>query len=73
MKDFDFVEMAEQWGSAIVARSEVPRFTGGTMSSGYIANLDCQGLGPPRVRIGRKVAYPTLGFCEWLKQRASVD
>jgi len=66
-----FEEMADKWPSAVVARVEVERFTGGLMSCKYIANLDSQGAGPERITCGRKVAYPIESLIRWLRDRSS--
>jgi len=66
-----FEKLGEKWGSAIVSRDKVPEFTGGAISSGRMANLDCLGEGPKdRVRIGRKVCYPVAPLVEWLIERS---
>lgn len=65
-----FDEMGKQWLSAIVARTEVERFSGGLLSSKYMANLDSLGRGPARVVIGRKVCYPVRELVAWLRERA---
>ena len=66
-----FQSMAAKWPSAFVARHEIDRFTGGIISSKYIANLDSQGKGPAgRVRVGRKVAYPVAEVVRWLEERS---
>ncbi len=71
MPKIDLSSLAEKWPSAYVSRSEVPRFSGGIMSDRYLANLDCQGMGPPgRVKIGKKVAYPVDSLIAWLEKRA---
>jgi hypothetical protein len=71
-KNFIFQAMAEKWSSVWVARNEVYKFTGGAMSAGYIANLDCRGLGPKgRIRIGRKVCYPVDQLLDWLEKRTT--
>lgn len=65
--------MAAKWRSSLVARSEVPAFTGGLMSEKYIANLDSAGLGPAnRIRVGKKVAYPVIDLIAWLESRSSA-
>jgi len=68
-----FQEMADRWPSAIVARTEIKTFTGGLISSKYMANLDCLGKHcPPRVRIGmRKIAYPVGPLVVWLRKRST--
>lgn len=68
-----FQELAAKWPSAIVARTEIARFTGGAMSERYLANLDSAGKGPSgRVRIGRKIAYPVGELVKWLEGRSSI-
>lgn len=65
-----FREMADRWPSTVVARREVPRFTGGSMSAGHLANEDSRGTGPRnRFRIGKVVAYPVVDLVEWLEQK----
>ncbi len=69
----NFLAMAEKWPSAIVARCEVGKFSGGIVNPRTLANWDSLGTGPPgRFRIGRKIAYPVLPFIEWLAKRAEV-
>lgn len=72
MAGFDFEELANKWESAVVARSEIGRFTGGAMTPGYLANLDSAKIGPPRLRIGRKVVYPVRSLVEWMESRAEA-
>jgi hypothetical protein len=67
-----FDEMAERWPSAVVARTEIGKFTGGMLSAKYMANLDSLGIGPGRVTIGRRVGYPTRQCSEWLRRRSSI-
>ena len=66
-----FQKMAKKWPSAMVARTEVGRFTGGMLSSKYMANLDSSGEGPIRVRSGRKVGYPVDDLVAWMRERSS--
>ena len=42
------------------------------MEAYMIANLDSEGKGPKRMRIGRKVAYLTEDLLEWLAARTTV-
>ena len=68
----DLKRLADKWPSTFVSRSEIGRMTGGILSSSYLANLDCQGLGPPgRIKIGRKVAYPVAELVHWLETRST--
>jgi hypothetical protein len=54
----------------IIARDHVVKLLGGIISSKYLANLDSLGTGPPRMRIGRKIAYRTEDLLEWLESRS---
>lgn len=66
-------EMAERWGQPHVPRKRIPDFTAGTFSVGYLANLDCLGLGPEGLfYLGRHACYPTQSLVRWLKDRARV-
>ena len=66
-----FQEMADKWPSAVVARTEVDKFSGGLMTSKYMANLDSAKQGPARVRCGRKVIYPVQSLVRWLRERSN--
>lgn len=64
--------LKKSWPSALVARSEVSRFSGGIISARYLANLDCRGLGPKdRLRVGRKVVYPINSLIKFLQEKAT--
>jgi len=66
-----FQNMAANWPSAVVARTEIERFTGGLISEKYIANLDSLGRGPAgRVRCGRKICYSLENLISWLESRS---
>ena len=68
-----FEDLEKRWPSNFVARDQVYKFTGDIISSGYMANLDCRGEGPPeRLRMGRKVVYPVSSFVNWLMQRSKI-
>ena len=68
-----FQGLADKWPSAVVARQEIQRFSGGIINSKYIANLDSQGEGPKGcVRIGRKIAYPVAEVVRWLEDRSEL-
>ena len=63
--------LIEKWPSAIVARKEISRFTGGVLTSRTMANLDSSGQGiPDRFLIGRKVCYFTKSVARFLEDRA---
>lgn len=66
-----FQEMADRWGSELVARTQIERFTGGLLSAKYLANLDSDGTGPVRVKCGRKIGYPIKSLVAWLRDRSS--
>jgi hypothetical protein len=56
----------------IIARDRVEHLLGGIVSAKTLANLDSLGLGPKRLRIGRKIAYKTGDLLEWLSSRTMV-
>jgi len=56
----------------IIARVSVDRLLGGTVCGRTLSNLDCVGQGPPKVRLGRKIAYPRDSFLEWFAARMTV-
>ncbi len=71
MKDI-FQQMADRWTSSVVARTQIEKFTGGALTSRYLANLDCDGKGiQGRFTIGRKVVYPTDSVIQFLKERSA--
>ncbi|VBB42843.1 conserved hypothetical protein [uncultured Desulfatiglans sp.] len=65
-----FDEMVEKWPSAVVARQDVDKFSGGVLTSAYMANLDAKGEGPASFKIGRKRVYPARELVNWLRTRA---
>jgi hypothetical protein len=65
-------KLALTWPSAIVARSEVSKFSGGLINPRSLANMASLGLGPAnRFRVGRKIAYPVDSLVAWLESRSS--
>ena len=69
----DFKNLAEKWPSAIVARTEVHRFSGGVLNSKYLANLDSLGKGPKgRIRVGRQIVYSVEALVEFMEERAEA-
>lgn len=56
----------------ILSRSEVPKLTGGLISSGRLANLDSEGKGPRSIRLGRKIGYTRSDFISWMRSRVIV-
>ena len=69
-----FDEMADNWPSEIIARTEIKVFTGGLINPRYIANLDSKGIGPyGRFRSGRKTCYHKRSFVKWLRERSVIE
>jgi len=65
-----FDQMAARWPSAIVARREVAKFSGGLLNPRTLANRDSLGDGPPRIKMGsRQVFYPVSELVAWLRGR----
>ena len=53
----------------IIARTAVSELCGGLISARYLANLDSEGRGPERVKIGRRVGYLRDSLVDWLESR----
>lgn len=66
----DLSSLAKKWPSSFVSRDKVAEFSGGILHPGTLANLDSMGIGPKRVKIGRKVAYKATNLVDWLATRA---
>ncbi|MGO8990471.1 MAG: hypothetical protein ACLQGU_02595 [bacterium] len=69
-KKVDLSFLSKRWPSGIVARKQIGQFTGGLMSPAHLANLDAQGAGPERIKIGGKVVYPVGELISWLEKRS---
>lgn len=54
-----------------LTRKDIAKYLGNYISPRYLANLDSQGKGPEKVKIGNKVAYPRDTFKKWFECRAS--
>ena len=67
--EINLKSLADKWPSSMVARERAEDFTGGIITSRYLANLDSKGEGPPRIRVGRKVVYSVELCIEWLEGR----
>jgi len=68
---FDFGKFAESWQAPVVARSQIDKFSGGLLHPLTLRNLDSLGQGPPRIKLGRKVAYPVDTLVKWMETRAN--
>ena len=66
-------QAGEKYKSPFICRDEVPTFTGGALSAGYLANLDSKGEGPANpFKFGRRQCYPVDSLVEWLINRLEV-
>ncbi|MDR3631385.1 MAG: hypothetical protein P4L42_13735 [Desulfocapsaceae bacterium] len=66
-------QAAAKYPSTIICRDEVPSFTGGALSAGYLANLDSKGEGPANpFKFGRRQCYPVDSLVNWLISRLEV-
>lgn len=67
-----FEQMVDRWPSAIVARRDVEKFTGGMVKSKFLANQDSLGTGPDdRIEIAGRIGYPIESLIIWLRARSS--
>jgi hypothetical protein len=64
----DFDVLAKEW-PPLIPRSEISKYLAGLYTPKYMANLSAQNLGPPYVKIGRKIAYTRGGLIAWLAAR----
>lgn len=55
----------------MIARHDIERYLGGVISRGYLQNLDSEGKGPKKCRIGKKVGYMRDDLISWLEARSS--
>ncbi len=51
----------------VLTRGDVPKFFGSLVTPGWLANLNCEGLGPKSFKCGKKVAYTSKDFVAWLR------
>lgn len=65
----DFLKELSTKLPPVISRERIEDYLGGIISSKRLANLDSLGEGPPRFRVGRKVAYRTDLLLEWLSTR----
>lgn len=60
-------QAAKLWASPFISRADVPKFTGGMISSNTLRNRDSQGTGPEgKFQLGKKVGYPVASLIDWL-------
>lgn len=62
----DFIERAP---SPVISYDEAEVLSGGLIKKKSIQNLCSQGLGPKKIRLGKRVGFRTVDFCEWLCER----
>lgn len=74
-KTLDFSRMIKRWPSDFVAREKIGEFTGGIIHPRTMANIDSDKnrISPPRVRFGKKIAYPVKELIEWLNQKIDKE
>lgn len=64
----DYLSELKEALPPIIARQEVPRLLGGSISLGHLQNLDCEGRGPKRFSLGRRVCYRREDLIVWLRE-----
>jgi hypothetical protein len=66
-------ECANRWPSQMVARTEIPNFTGGALAARTVGNHDSAGTGVQGAfKIGKKTVYPKDNLVAWLISRLEV-
>ena len=64
----------ENWKSPFVAREKLEEFSGGLLKAHTMRNLDSQGTGiKGRIKIGKKVIYPTEEIVAWLEAKITNE
>jgi len=53
----------------VIARNKIGFFLGGLLSKGYMQNLDSEGKGPKRIKIGKRCGYVREDLIDWLRSR----
>ena len=56
----------------IMSRKDIGKFLGNIISPAYLRNLDCEGKGIRRFRIGRTIFYETKDVIDFLNNRIKV-
>ena len=72
MKNQGIFENVRETLPPIISRDHVSEILGGVISTKTLANLDSEGKGPKRMRIGRKIVYRTEDLLEWLAARTII-
>jgi len=63
-------KLSEKWKSPFVAREKLEEFSGGLLKAHTMRNLDSQGIGiKGRIKIGKKVIYPTDEVVAWIEAK----
>lgn len=62
----DFIEKAP---GPVLSYDEAEILAGGLIKKKSMQNLCSQGLGPKKIRLGKRVGFRTVDFCEWLCSR----
>lgn len=53
----------------VIARNRIEEALGGLVARGYMQNLDSEGKGPRRIKIGRRCGYLRDDLVDWLESR----
>lgn len=53
----------------VISRNKISYYLGGLLSVGYMANLDSEGKGPKRIKIGKRCGYLREDLIDWLRSR----
>lgn len=69
----DFTAELRQSLPPTIPRHRISEVLGGIYSSSYMTNLDSQGLGPPKYRIGNKVFYLREDLIDWLRAHLAEE
>ncbi len=53
----------------VIPRNKINLYLGGLISKGHLQNCDSKGIGPKRIKIGKRCGYIREDLIAWLKEK----
>ena len=63
------IEKLQETLPPVISRNKISYYLGGLLSVGYMQNLDSEGKGPKRIKIGKRCGYVREDLIDWLRSR----
>ncbi len=73
MTEYSDLNKLQETLPPVISRNKISHYLGGLLSVGYMANLDSEGKGPKRIRIGKRCGYLREDLIAWLKDRMEIE